>query len=537
MKLKNIGLLLFLYFFNISCNSGNQKPAKLIITIVVDQMRPDLLTRYEKIYNGGFKWLIDNGAWYSNTHHEHSYTATGPGHTAIGFGQYPGKIGVLGNSFYDRDLKKKINCVEDPNSVVVGSSKGKARSFSRYNASGLGDWLQESSPSSKVISIGGKDRTACILGGKNPTLPLYYNQAGHFITSSFYRDKLPEWVSEYNSQLDFTTYKDSLWIRSLDEKIYTEYSRADFYYGESDEYNRDTYSPVFPIGIDSLTDPNSVIMGRPWFEKEVLKLSLKAIIQENLGQKDKTDLLFVGLSAMDWIIHDYGPYSQEAMDAFIKLDIYLGEFIQNVEKVIGLDNVLFILTADHGGLPLPEYLVEKGKEAGRINKAHLNEALSWVDEECIEKYGRKFYYRDGSNFYLHMNDLKRENVLPNEIFLIVKKHLLNVKGIGAVIDKAQILESKKQDKITRRIKNMLHETKSPEIFVIQKENFLYRSPYGTSHGSPYDYDTHVPLIFSHKNYEKHKNHKKVETVDIAPTIAKYLGISIPEYCDGKALDI
>ena len=535
MKVRIVGFFTCLYFFNISCTPSKQDSAKLVITIVVDQMRPDLLTRYETLYNGGLKWLINHGVFYSNAHHEHGYTATGPGHVAIGFGQYPGKIGVLGNSFYDRDLKKKVNCVEDPNSTVVGSLKGEARSFARYNTYGLGDWLQDSFNSSKVISIGGKDRTACILGGKNPTLPLYYNYSGDFITSSYYKNELPEWVQSYNSQLDFNIYKDSLWTKSLNDELYKKYARSDFYHGESDEYDKDNYSPIFPIGIDSSANPNSVIMGRPWFEKEVLNLSLKAIIEEGLGQKNEPDLLFVGLSAMDWIIHDYGPYSQEVMDAFIKLDIYLEKFIQNIDKLVGLDNVLFVLTSDHGGLPLPEYLVEKGEEAGRINNAHLKEALSWVDEECIEKFGQKFYYRDGSNFFLNIEDLKKENVSSNDIFMIAKKHLLNVKGIGAVINKAEIIKSKNQDKITRRIKNMIHKTKSPEIFVIQKKHYLYRSPYGTSHGTPYDYDTHVPLIFAHKKYKRHINKVKVETVDIAPSIANYLGVNVPEYCDGKAL--
>lgn len=535
MKVIILGFLTCFYLFNISCYSENQKPAKLVITIVVDQMRPDLLTRYETIYNGGLKWLMNHGKWYSNAHHEHGYTATGPGHTAIGFGQYPGKIGVLGNSFYDRDLKKIVNCVEDPNSIVVGSLKGEARSFFRYNAYGLGDWLQDNFTTSKVISIGGKDRTACILGGKNPTLPLYYNYSGDFITSSYYRNELPEWVEVYNRQLDFNKYKDSLWTKSLKEELYEEYSRSDFYNGESDGFKKDNYSPIFPIGIDSLADPNSVIMGRPWFEEEVLKLSLKAIIEEKLGQRDEPDLLFIGLSAMDWIIHDYGPYSQEVMDAFIKLDIYLEQFIQKVDKFVGLDNVLFVLTSDHGGLPLPEYLIEKGEQAGRINNAHLQEALIWIDEECSERFGQKFYYRDGSNFFLNMEDLKRENILPNEIFMIAKKHLLNVEGIGAVINKAQIIESKDQDKIIRRIRNMIHKEKSPEIFVIQKEGYLYRSPHGTSHGTPYDYDTHVPLIFAHKKFKKHINRIKVETVDIAPSIANYVGIRVPDYCDGKVL--
>ena len=136
-----------------SCNTGKLEDPKLVILLVVDQMRPDLLTRFDDLYSGGFRWLIDNGIWFTDTHHEHSYTATGPGHTAIGFGQHPGKIGVIGNSFYDRDLKKNVNCVEDPKAKVIGSVHGKARSFSRYNSKGLGDWIKEQYPISKVISF------------------------------------------------------------------------------------------------------------------------------------------------------------------------------------------------------------------------------------------------------------------------------------------------------------------------------------------------------------------------------------------------
>ena len=154
-------------FFSLSCNNSQPQIPKLVITLVVDQMRPDLLTRFDDLYTGGFRWLMDHGIWFTDTHHEHSYTATGPGHFAIGSGQYPGRVGVIGNSFYDRDLQKNVNCVEDPNARVVGAEEGKARSYSRYNTTGLGDWVKSSFSNSKVISIGGKDRTAVLLVDKN----------------------------------------------------------------------------------------------------------------------------------------------------------------------------------------------------------------------------------------------------------------------------------------------------------------------------------------------------------------------------------
>lgn len=500
-------------------------------------MRPDLLSRLDELYVGGFRWLIDHGTWFTNTHHEHSYTATGPGHASIGFGQYPGNIGILGNSFYDKDLKKKVNCVEDPVSTVIGSDQGLPRSFSRYNVLGLGDWLQESSPKSKVVSIGGKDRAACILGGKNPTLPLYYNYEGEFITSSYYMEKLPPWVESFNEQLNFDSYKDSVWSKTLSDDYYLKYAREDFYIGESDDFNKDPYSPIFPIGFDLSVNLNSAIMGRPWFEREVLKISKQAIIEEKLGSRESPDLLFIGLSAMDWIIHDYGPYSQETMDALIKVDQYLGRFIKDVDKIVGLENVLFVLTADHGGLPLPEYMVENEGLGGRINKEHFKDALEWIDEECEEQLGENLYHRNGANFYLNFQQLKKIEVMPQDVFKIVDKYLLNVEGIGKVIRKESILKSEDKDKITIRLKNMIHPFKSPDIFSIPSYGYLFRGPYGTSHGTPYDYDTHVPLIFSRKEFRKKKDSSNKETVDIAPTIAKYLGIKIPEYCDGKPINL
>ena len=527
----------FTFLFNfLSCSSGKHEKPKLVIMLVVDQLRPDLLTRFDDLYVGGFRWLIDNGIWFTNTHHEHSYTATGPGHAAIGFGQYPGKIGVIGNSFYDRDLKKKVNCVEDPSAKVIGSSHGYARSFSQYNSKGMGDWLKEKYPLSKVISIAGKDRSACMSGGKNPDLPLYYNYHGQFISSDYYVDSLPEWVKNFNEELNISSYADSLWKKSLKNDIYQKYSREDHFEGETDDYLNAVYSPVFPIGFDRDVNPEKKIMGRPWFERIVLELSKKAIQHESLGADSNPDFLAIGFSAMDWMIHDYGPYSQEVMDACIKLDKYLKGFIEYVDKIVGLNNVLFVLTSDHGGLPLPEYIMKNGGQAGRINKKHLQEALQWIDEECEERFSKKVYYRDDANFFLEMNTIKKLGVDPQIIYDMVAKYLTEVEGIDRVIIKEQILNSSDNDRITKRLKNMIHNHKSPEIFPIVNSGYLYRGPYGTSHGTPYDYDTHIPLIFSRKQFRAVQKNSSHATVDIASTIAKYLDISVPDYADGIPID-
>jgi arylsulfatase A-like enzyme len=223
------------------------------------------------------------------------------------------------------------------------------------------------------------------------------------------------------------------------------------------------------------------------------------------------------------------------MDAFIKLDKYLGNFIEFIDNSVGLNNVQFVLTSDHGGLPLPEYVIEQGGIAGRINREHLKEAFEWIDEEVEEKIGKNFYHRSGGNFFLDLDRLNKADIMPRVIYDIAQKYLPKVEGIDRMIFKEDAILSTEKDKITLRIKNMIHPYKTPEIFPIVTKGYIYKSSYGTGHGSPYDYDTHVPLIFSHIYSQPSSDSTARATVDIAPTIAKILGVHIPEYCDGTAI--
>ena len=376
-----------------------------------------------------------------------------------------------------------------------------------------------------------------MLGGKNPDQAIYYNNLGEFVSSDYYVNQLPSWATKFNYELKTRSYGDSLWRRSLDEFIYEEYAREDYFYGEEDNYKNDKYSPVFPIGTDLEDDPLAILMGKPWFEREVLLLSKYAVLDDSLGLDEAPDFLSIGLSAMDWIIHSYGPFSQEAMDACIKLDTYLGEFIEFLDDHVGLENVLFALTADHGGLPLPEYLLAKGQKAGRINNDHFEEALTWIDEETEEKFGKKLYHRERGNFFLDKKKIIESNIQEEKIYKIISKYLTKVEGIEKIVIKEDILGGKDTTKINNRLRNMIHPDLTPEIFPIVSPNYLYRGPLGTSHGSPYDYDTHVPMIFSRKGFRAKQKSQPFATIDIAPTIAKYLNMDVPEYCDGNGFDL
>ena len=529
---KIIGILSVVFFLS-SCSSDLSKN-KLIVLFVVDHMRPDILNRFDDLFTGGFRWLIDNGVFFTNNFHEHGYTATGPGHFAIATGKHPGPAGILGNSFYDRNTHKKVNCVQDDNAVPLGGD-GKARSYARYSDKTIGDWLKINNSNSKVYSIAGKDRSAVLMGGINPDLAIYYNYENRFITSNYYRSDVPDWLNEFNNNLRLDNYSDSLWTKSLSDEFYLKYSRVDDYAGETDSYNDGKYSPIFPIGFDSDTHPGKSIMGRPWFERIILDLALEVVLEDSLGFDSDPDLLCVGFSAIDWIIHDYGPFSQEAMDAILKLDYYIGEFLKILETKIGLDNIEFILTSDHGGLALPEYRNQMNLPSGRVDQAELMEAYQWIDDEISEIYETGLYFRDGLNYYFDIGLLKKEDINPSYLTDIIKKYLIRVKGIGNVFTKEEILLSQKNDVIMNRIKNMIHPDLSPDVIGLLSPGYLFRYPYGTSHGTPYDYDAKVPLIFSKKQRQKKKINYKTRTVDIAPTIANLLNISIIDSTDGKIL--
>ena len=341
---------------------------------------------------------MDNSLSFQNAFHQHGYTATGPGHFAIGSGMYPGPAGVLGNSYYDRELGKVVNCVEDPDALPVGG-KGEGRSFSRYNNKAVGDFLKDVYPKSKVISVAGKDRSAIMLAGNNPDLVLYYNNIDRFITSDFYSDSLPSFIDNFNNKLNLQSYRDSLWTKVFPDSLYLKHSREDDFSGEIDWYRvqhdelnnkkiySDEYEPTFPISFDKNHDPGQELMGTPWFDKVLIDLSKMIISEEEIGLDENPDIFFIGLSAMDYIIHNYGPFSQEAMDYFMRLDIQLDELFKHIDNEIGLEKQLrLVARLIKGGLGSKIYMVSIGGFDTHGNQSLTHEVLLTYVADAIKKF-------------------------------------------------------------------------------------------------------------------------------------------------------
>ena len=536
--IKNILLTFSVILITSGCyHKTDLDDIKLVVFISVDQMSINLLEQYEPLYTGGFRWMMNHGYHFTNAHHEHGYTATGPGHFVLGSGQYPGPNGILGNYWYDRELKKVISCVEDTVSTVVGES-GPARSYRHIQTTALGDWVKNMYPTSKIFSVAGKDRGAVMMGGKHPDLALYYNWRGAFVTSSYYADTLPNWVTQFNENLNVAAYRDSIWKRSLPIDVYDRYAHQDFFEGESDRYHSELYSPIFPIGFDeNLLDDDIVddFFGFPWMERATINLAKVIFHKEKLGQDENPDILFIGLSATDAIVHYYGPNSHEAMDTMLKNDQYLNFLIKTIESKIGLEDVLFVLTGDHGGLELPEHRQKFGLPGGRINRAERKTAIKEVLGLIKNKFGQNdFVVNNGLGFYYDSLKMKTMGITKTEVDDIIVSRVEQLKGVDRVLTKDEIMNASENDKILRRLKNSFHEEKSADLWILQEKYWIIKYPHGTGHGTPYDYDTHVPLYFSHVTFSPAKSDDHVATVDIAPTIAKILGV-VPDSADGKVL--
>ncbi len=515
-------------FYNCSGPRIPENP-RLVVFLAVDQLPGELMQRIESEFTGGFKWLLNHGIDFRNAHHEHGYTVTGTGYFVLGTGRYPGPAGVLGNSWYVRELNKNVNCVEDSIAKPIGG-EGKARSYRQTNATAIGDWIKENDIRSKVFSVGGKDRAAVFLGGKNADLAIYYDWAGSFMTSDYYAEQLPSWLAEYNAKLDFATYRDSVWDHAAVPEFYAKYGTADHQEGEVDQFETDEYSPTLPISLKSKTieEANVYIGNTPWFDKTVLELATVMMEKEELGQDESTDLLGVGISMADWIGHDHGPHSHEVLDYYLRLDKYLMTFIQHVDELVGLNNIVFALSADHGVGPLPEYLRSIGIDSERMDRNDFKKRVKKIEawsENTIKYYGDGFYFPD--------EYIGKQKAAA---FAMIADTFSDVKAIDTVLTRDEIYSSLGNDSFSRRLRNMIHPKKSPDVIMVLKEYYSKRSPLGVTHGTPYDYDTHVPIVFSHKSFKSQKITRAVATVDIAPTIARLVGAEIPMEVDGNVLE-
>jgi len=530
-----------------SSDGGTQAaPPRLTVVIVVDQMCSHHAVRFRDLFSGGLQRLLDGGAVFTNARHDHAKTHTSPGHATISTGLHPSRHGIVANSWYDRtrDFETTYSA-RDKNAPMVGRLDQPGASPRQMLRSALGDWLKGQSARSKVFSVALKDYAAVLMGGLTPDAAFWYDaENGTFCSSTYYMDAYPAWVDAFNDRRPADDYLDAVWTRSMPEIAYDR-SRPDEFAAELDGEHTTFPYPVTATAKAQGENFYGFLRSTPFADELTLRFATAIIAGEGLGGDAAPDLLFVSCSAADFIGHEWGPYSQEVEDYYLKLDRYLETFLGMLDEAVGPDNYAVVLTSDHGVDPLPESLAGKFDGAERIERRRYNADVDGVVAKVALEFAieRPLIAHRSRGLVLDPLAAAESGVSLailrgriaegiGELPYVQEVYTYDELSSGAASDAA----GGKNQQYFWLVQNGFHEDRSPGIYVVFKEHRLMMgSSHGTTHGSPHDYDRHVPLVFWGRGIGAGTVETDVSTVDIAPTLCDLLGIEIPGIIDGRSL--
>ena len=536
--------IVFAFAFNTLAASDKKRLSedptkpKLVIGVVVDQMRYDYIRIfYDRFGEGGFKKLINEGYHLENTHYNYIPTYTAVGHTSIFTGTTPDHHGIIGNNWYDKELRKSIYCVDDSNYQTVGADMGGQKSPYRMVTTTITDQLKlAQNMRGKTIGIAIKDRSSILPAGHTADAAYWFEgyDTGKFITSTFYMDQLPKWVNDFNDSGIANDYLNRVWDTYFPIETYSE-TIADNNPYEGGYKGKDT--PTFPYDLSVLRHQNGnynllkeVAFGNS-FTVDFAKAAIKG---ENLGKGDFTDFLTVSFSTPDYIGHNFGTNAKEIEDNYIRLDKDLEHFIAFLDKEVGKDNYTLFLTADHAAVPVPAYL-----QSLKIPSRYLDNTdfKNYVNELCSEFYNSTEIIEAYSNgqFFLNHETLKELGLNKVEVAERLAQEIINYKDVYKVVTAKDLQTTNYDYGILSTVQNGYNQKYSGDIVVVPFPASLSYSRTGTSHGSGYNYDTHIPLIFYGKGIKQGSSDEYYRIIDIAPTIASLLNITRPNSCTGRTI--
>ena len=508
---------------------------RLVLVLSIDQMRHDYLTRFEPLYKGGLRTLIDRGAVFTQASYRHAATETGPGHSVLLSGRHPSHSGIVANEWYDAYLKQPVNVVADPVQRPLG---GQGRAASPVNAMGftVGDVLRARSPQSHVVGVSFKDRSAILMGGLRADAAYWFeNAGGNFITSTFYMDAAPGWLTAWNQRRIPDKFSGQTWSRLLDDaSLYEKYAGPDAISGERD--GKDTTFPHLFTANPPQPQHYVELRRTPFSDEITLEFALEAIKHHDLGLDATTDVLAIGFSATDGVGHAYGPDSQETMDQMLRLDRTLGRLFDEIESTIGLQNTIVVLSSDHGARPLVEFQHTRGGHGSRVSPSVLLNAVS-------NAFAGRFpgvkdlisYY--GIDFYLDEDVMRRNNLSRNDVESTAIAALLTTGVVERVYTHDDLKRTgPSADPFLVLFKNAFFEPRSPHLNVLLKRDvYMHSAVGGSGHGSAYDFDRHVPIVFMGRGIAPGQYAEPSGPEDIAPTLAHILGFEFPKEADSRLL--
>ncbi len=500
--------------------SAQPRPS-LVVLITVDQMRADYLDRFGSQLTGGLARLAGGGARYTNAHHDHAITETAPGHATLLSGRFPRSTGILANAVG----------VGDDSSALLDAADGPGASPRRFRGTTLVDWIRTAEPRSRALSISGKDRSAILPIGRSKQQVYWYVPDGRFITSRYYADTLPTWVHAFNARDLARRRAGQSWRLLLPDSAYPEPDSVVFEAGAVDA--------VFPHVVpDDSARAADYVRVTPWIDEIVLAMALAGLDATGIGTGTHTDLLSVSLSGTDFIGHRYGPDSREMRDQILRVDRSLDGFIDSLYSVRDSSRVAIIFTSDHGVGSIPELAAQRaGPEAKDVPlRVDLRTALergrtllrnAEVDERAL--------WLDGGIIGLDPAAIVGTRVNAGAVITRVLQDARAMPGVLRVDRWSDLARAtRSRDTIARRWAHQFTREASLDLVVTLTPGSVYGMSIAT-HGTPHDYDSHVPLIFYGPRFLPGSHHQFVRTVDIAPTIAAMLGVRPTEALDGEVL--
>lgn len=516
----------------------NGRP-KLVLFLSIDQGRAEYLERFRPVLRGGLGRLLDESVVFADTHQDHAVTVTSPGHASLATGLYPSHSGIVSNDWYDRGEKRNVYSVEDRDAPILPVAGAReqstaGRSPKRLLGTTLGDWLKESSPESKVYSISGKDRSAILLGGKKADGAFWYDpRSGQWVTSRYYASEYPSWVRGFQASAPAEEYFGLRW----DPLPVASGLLVTMEIDSSRDGGEGAAEPGFPksIGRGSLVPDASFyqsLFASPFIESYLLQFAERLVREEKLGTDEATDLLALSFSSVDSVGHSYGPNSRELLDTVLRLDRELESFFAFLDGTIGMSRIAVVLSADHGVAPLPEYRLARGLPAGRVGSD---------DFRCIQGAGRAFATKFGKGSWfvapLHFDydELAARGVSREAAEAFLAKELSACPSVARVWTRSELERDPSWDEgvdpTLALYRHSFYAERSPDLYLQLKRWYINVSR-GTTHGSPEDYDTHVPGIIDWPGVKPRKVERRIATVDLPVTLASLLRIATPSGLDG-----
>jgi predicted AlkP superfamily pyrophosphatase or phosphodiesterase len=542
-KMKKI---VFLFGVFLSCNFSiaqdtvveSQNP-KLVVGIVVDQMRYDYLTRfYSKYGEGGFKRMVNEGFNCKNNHYNYIPTYTGPGHASIYTGTTPKYHGIISNGWYSKEIKKNVYCAGDDSMQSVGTSSvaGQMSPHRMQTTSFADENRLFTQMQGKTIGISIKDRGAILPAGHTANAAYWFQgkDEGSFITSSFYMSELPKWVQKFNKKKNVASYL-KVWNTLYDISTYVE-SGDDLNNFEGGFIGKET--ATFPYDLNALKDENGgfdILKATPFGNSIVADFAIAAIEGEQLGEDNITDILAVSFSSTDYIGHNFGVNSKEVEDTYLRLDKDLERFFNALDAKVGKGNYTVFLTADHGAVNVPAYLQSVKIPAGYLSSS---EGKIKLIDFMKKTFGASGLIENVSNNQIFLNREKISELKLNleTVQKAIANEIVSYKNVDKVYTASTMSNTSFDRGIERLLQNGFNQKRSGDVLIVNSPAYISYSNTGSTHGSGLNYDTHVPLLFFGKGINQGNTVSKTRVVDIAPTISALLGISFPNGAIGNPLE-